>query len=120
MHVLFIAPCFPKYQPQFVRALASVGAKITGIGEGPVDSLTDDLKQWLDDYEQVSSVCNEPEMIDTVQRIQQRGWVDRLDATIEAYVMAAARVREECGIPGLTTKQAWLCRDKSTMKEFAR
>ena len=120
MHVLFVAPCFPKYQTQFVRALASVGAKITGIGEGPVDSLTDDLKQWLDDYEQVSSVCNEPEMVDTVQRIQQRGWVDRLEATIEAHVMAAARVREECGIPGLTTKQARLCRDKSTMKEFAR
>ena len=53
MHVLFVEPSFPKYQPQFVRALASVGAKITGIGEGPVDSLTDDLKNWLDDYEQV-------------------------------------------------------------------
>jgi len=120
MHVLFVAPSFPKYQPQFVRALASVGAKVTGIGEGPVDSLTDDLKNWLDDYEQVSSVCNEEEMVETVKRIQQRGWVDRMEATIEAHVMAAARVREECGIPGLTTKQAWLCRDKSTMKEFAR
>ena len=79
MHILFIAPSFPKYQPQFVRALASVGAKVTGIGEGPVDSLTDELKHWLDDYEQVSSVCNEQEMVDTVRRIQQRGWVDRLE-----------------------------------------
>jgi hypothetical protein len=32
MHVLFVEPHFPRNQREFVRALASVGARVTGIG----------------------------------------------------------------------------------------
>ena len=35
MHVLFVEPSFPRNQPRFVRALAEVGARVTGIGEAP-------------------------------------------------------------------------------------
>ena len=31
--------------------------------------------------------------------------------------MTAARVREDCGIPGVSVRTAWLCRDKPAMKE---
>ncbi|NIV49420.1 MAG: ATPase, partial [Gammaproteobacteria bacterium] len=55
-----------------------------------------------------------------VRRCQTRGWVDRLEATVEAHVMAAAHVREACGIPGTTTRTAFLCRDKPAMKEALR
>ena len=34
--------------------------------------------------------------------------------------MAAARVREACGIPGTSTRTAYLCRDKPAMKEVLR
>jgi carbamoylphosphate synthase large subunit len=46
--------------------------------------------------------------------------VDRIEATIEAHVMSAARVREACGIPGTSVRTTWLCRDKPAMKEVLR
>ncbi len=120
MHVILVAPHFPAYQKQFVRGLKNVGAMVTGIGEAPVHALSDDLKSWLDGYEQVPSVCDDQAMLDTVRRIQARGWVDRLEATIEAHMLTAARVREATGIPGLSYEQTLLVRDKTIMKEFMR
>ena len=120
MHVLFVAPHFPAYQRQFVRALKSVGARVTGIGEADPAHLPDELGSWLDGYERIGNVCDEQALLDAVRRVQRRGWVDRLEATIEAHILPAARVREAATIPGLTPKQAILCRDKPLMKEFLR
>ena len=39
-------------------------------------------------------------MTDAVRWVQDKVWVDRLEATIEAHTMAAAQVREACTIPG--------------------
>ena len=47
MNILFIEPAFPANQRQFVRALASVGANVLGIGERPYDWLDDETKGWL-------------------------------------------------------------------------
>ena len=52
--------------------------------------------------------------------MQDKLWVDRLEATIEAHTMAAAQVREACTIPGTSVRTAWLCRDKPSMKEVLR
>ena len=43
-----------------------------------------------------------------------------MEATVEAHIMAAARVRESCGIPGVSVKTSYLCRDKPAMKEALR
>ncbi len=120
MHVLFVAPHFPAYQKQFVRALKAAGAKVTGIGEADAAYLPSDLKEWLDGYETVSSVCSDQAMVEVVRKIQRQGWVDRLEATVEAHMLTAARVREACGIPGVSYEQTVLCRDKTIMKEFLR
>src|SRR5258705_8223197 len=55
-----------------------------------------------------------------VRWVQGRVWVDRLEATVEAHVMSAAHVREACNIPGTTSRTAWLCRDKPSMKDVLR
>jgi len=120
MHVILVEPAFPKYQREFARGLSQVGARVTGVGERPVDFLDDELKGWLDDYVQVSSVVHEPTMLATVRDIQARGWVDRLETTIEAHIMPVANVREQCGIPGTSVRTAFLCRDKPAMKEVLR
>ena len=120
MHVLFVEPSFPHNQKQFVRALRSVGARVTGIGERPAEALPGDVREWLYRYERVSSVVDEPALHEVVRRIQAREWVDRLEATVEAHIMAAARVREACGIPGTSVRTAHLCRDKPAMKEALR
>ena len=66
------------------------------------------------------SVVDEGRLIDAVRRLQGGVWVDRLEATIEAHVMAAAQAREACGIPGTRVHTTYLCRDKPAMKEVLR
>jgi Carbamoyl-phosphate synthase L chain, ATP binding domain len=120
VHVLFLAPSFPVNQREFVRGLAAVGAQVTGIGEAPPEALDDELRGWLHGYEHIDSVTHEGSLENAVRRVQGRGWVDRLEATIEAHVLPAARVRERCEIPGTSVRTAFLCRDKPAMKEVLR
>lgn len=120
MHVVFVEPAFPRNQREFVRALHSVGASVTAIGESPASALDGELKGWLTGYEQVSSVTNGEALLDAVRRIQTRGWVDRLETTVEAHIMPCAWVREQAEIPGTSTRTAWLCRDKPAMKDALR
>ncbi len=121
MHVLFIAPNFPANQREFVRALKAVGAVVTGIGDTRTEYLDDQIKGWLDFYEHVPSLSDEEAVTEAVRRAQRRGpWVDRLEATIEAHVLMAARVRERTGIPGMSSETVLVCRDKFRMKQFLR
>jgi len=120
MNIVFVAPHFPTYQKQFVRALKEVGANVFGIGEADFYDLPDEVQNWLTWYERVPSVTSDDAMIDAVRRIQERVWVDKLIATIEAHMLCAARVREVCTIPGMNIEQTLLCRDKTMMKDFMR
>ncbi len=120
MNVIFVEPFFPPTQRHFARALAEVGATVTGVGEYPADALDADLRGWLNDYEQVQSVTDVAALTGAVRRVQDRLWVDRLEATIEAHTLPAAQVREACSIPGTSYRSAWLCRDKPSMKQALR
>ena len=120
MHVVFVEPSFPRNQREFVRALRAVGASVTAIGESPPDALDAELESWLDGYEQVPSVTNGEALQEAIRRIQARGWVDRLETTVEAHIMPCAWVREQTSIPGTSTRTAWLCRDKPAMKDALR
>jgi carbamoylphosphate synthase large subunit len=120
MNVVFVEPFFPASQRHFARALAEAGATVIGVGESPAEALDDQLKGWLYHYEQVPSVTDVETMTRVVRWAQGRLWVDRIEATIEAHIMAAARVREACTIPGTSVRTAWLCRDKPSMKQALR
>lgn len=120
MHVVFVEPAFPRNQREFVRGLHKAGAKITAIGESPAEALDHELKGWIGAYQRVRSVTDTNALFDTVKRIQSRGWVDRLEATVEAHIEPTAKVREACSIPGTSTRTAFLCRDKPAMKEELR
>lgn len=120
MNVIFVEPAFPANQREFVRALQESGATVIGIGERPREALGDGLLGWMLEYIQVGSVCDEGELERAVRWVQKRIWVDRLEATIEAHIEPVARVREACTIPGISTRTAFLCRDKPAMKEALR
>lgn len=120
MHVVFVEPRFPANQKNFIRALAEVGVTVSAIGEGSKDSLDDELKRWLTHYEPVQNVTNEQQLFDAVRFIQKHARVDRLEAVVEAHIMPTAHVREKAGIPGTSTRTAFLCRDKPAMKEVLR
>jgi hypothetical protein len=117
VHVVFIEPRFPANQRLFVKALAETGARVSAIGEGSKDSLSDDLKHWLTHYEEVGNVTDAGQVLNAVRTIQRFAQIDRLEAVVEAHIMAAARVREAAGIPGTSTHTAFLCRDKPAMKQ---
>ena len=91
-----------------------------GVGESPAEALDEQLKGWLHNYEQVPSVTNVEAMTGQVRSAQDRLWVDRIEATIEAHTLATAQVREACAIPGTSVRTAWLCRDKPSMKQVLR
>jgi carbamoylphosphate synthase large subunit len=120
MNVIIVEPFFPANQRQFARALAETGATVIGIGEYPADALDDQLKGWLQHYERVSSVTDVEAMTRAVRWVQDKLWVDRIEATVEAHTMATAQVREACSIPGTSVRTAWLCRDKPSMKQVLR
>jgi carbamoylphosphate synthase large subunit len=120
MNVVFVEPFFPPTQRHFVRALAEAGATVIGVGEYPAESMDDQLRGWMAHYHHVPSVVDVGVMTDTVRWIQDKVWVDRLEATIEAHTLPVAQVREACTIPGTSARTAWLCRDKPSMKEALR
>lgn len=120
MHVIFVEPAFPANQMEFVAALHSVGAAVTAIGEAPAEALPGELRAKLTGYERVNSVVHEPSLEKAVRDIQARGWVDRLEGTVEAHMMPIARVRETCEIPGTSVRTTFLCRDKPAMKDVLR
>jgi carbamoylphosphate synthase large subunit len=120
MNIILIEPSFPYNQREFVRGLHQAGANVIGIGERPQEYLADDVKGWLTHYVQVKSVVHEPSLFKAVKHVQSLVYVDRLEATVEAHIMAAAKVREATGIPGTSVQTAYLCRDKPAMKEVLR
>ncbi len=120
VNVVFVEPFFPPTQRNFVRGLAEVGATVIGIGESPPEMLDDQLKSWMAHYHQVPSVIDVGILTDTVRWVQDKVWVDRLESTIEAHILAVAQARENCTIQGTSVRTAWLCRDKPSMKEVLR
>ncbi len=120
MNVIFVEPCFPKNQREFVRGLVQAGSTVIAIGESSKESLDGQLRDWLYDYIQVPSVCDEGSMIRAVKFVQSKMWVDRLEATIEAHILPVARVRQACTIPGVSVEASYLCRDKPSMKQVLR
>ncbi len=120
MLVILVEPCFPPNQREFARGLFEVGATVVGIGERPTGALDDGLRHWLHHYEQIPSVVDEEALCNAVRWVQGHATVDRIEATVEAHILSTAHVREACGIPGTSTRTAYLCRDKPAMKEVLR
>jgi carbamoylphosphate synthase large subunit len=120
INVVLLEPCFPHNQREFARALSQVGARVIGIGERPKSALDDSLRSWLSHYEQVGNVTRVSEVVSVLKRLRKWTRVDRLEATIEAHVSAAADLRAEFGIPGTSQKTTFLCRDKPAMKDALR
>ena len=77
--VVFLEPCFPANQREFVRALHAVGARVTGIGERPKSALDPELSHWLFHYEQVGNVTDDVEVEKVVRWVQQKIEIDRLE-----------------------------------------
>jgi biotin carboxylase len=117
MKVVFLAPSYPPEMQQYTRGLAEVGASVYGVGDQPVSSLPASLKQHLHDYLQVPKLMDEDDLVARVHAWMRGRSVDRVLANWEVMVLAAARLRERFGVPGMTVDTVRGFRDKQIMKE---
>ncbi|MBK6885080.1 MAG: ATP-grasp domain-containing protein [Tetrasphaera sp.] len=120
MNIVFVEPGFPTNQRRFVLALAGVGANVFGVGESEEWALDEEVRDAMTGYYRVDNVTSVHQLTEAVRYFQSRVWVDKLEATVESHTMAAAQVREACGIPGTSVRATWLCRDKPSMKQALR
>ena len=117
MNVVFLAPSYPPEMQQYTRGLAEVGASVFGVGDAPVSSLPRSLKAHLTDYLQVPRLLDEDDVVARVHAWMRGRSVDRVLANWEVMVMAAARLRERLGVPGMSVDAVRGFRDKQLMKE---
>src|SRR5258707_13557114 len=97
MNVVFVEPCFPSSQRDFARALAEVGATVIGVGESPGEALDKQLKGWLHHYEQVPAVTDVEAMTGQDRRVEDRVWVEPVQAEDEGADPGTQRARGACG-----------------------
>jgi biotin carboxylase len=116
MNVLMLSPGFPPEQPLFTRALAQVGARVIGVGDQPLGALAEPVRQALSAYVQARSLTDEDALLEAIGAITARISIDRVLCLWEPVMIAAARLRERLGVPGMTVEQTIPFRDKEAMK----
>lgn len=117
MDVLLISPGYPAEMPLFTRALAEVGARVHGLGDGPVDGLPAPVRAQLASYTQVPSLWDEAAAIAGVLELPGASAIDRIECLWEPCMMLAARLRARLGVPGASVEQTRRFRDKELMKQ---
>lgn len=116
VNVIMISPGFPREMPLFTRGLASVGARVIGVGDTPAEALAPDVRFALDRYVRVSTLWDEATVVREVGATLRGVSVDRVECLWEPGMMVAAALREALGAPGLTVDQTVPFRDKERMK----
>jgi hypothetical protein len=117
VNVLLISPGYPADMPQFTRGLAEVGATVLGVGDQPVGSLPELVRNLLAAYLQVRSLWDEENVAQELREWLRGRRLDRVECLWEPGMLLAAQLREALGVPGLSVQQTVPFRDKERMKQ---
>ena len=117
MNVLMISPGYPAEMAFFTRGLALAGVTAIGLGDQSLDALPQMAKDALAHYVHVGSLADEDQVLGTVRNLARQVNIDQVECLWEPYMVLAARLREELGLPGLTVAQTVPFRDKERMKQ---
>jgi len=118
MTVLMISPGYPAEMAFFTRGLGQAGVRVIGLGDQSPDALPGEAKPALDHYVHTGSLAAEDHVIGLVREMARRIRIDQVECLWEPYMVLAARLREELGLPGLTVEQTVPFRDKERMKQL--
>jgi formate-dependent phosphoribosylglycinamide formyltransferase (GAR transformylase) len=118
MSVLMISPGYPAEMAFFTRGLAQAGASVIGLGDQPQDALPLIARDALARYVYVGSLAADDHVAATVRELARHARIDQVECLWEPYMVLAARLREELGLPGLTVAQTVPFRDKERMKQL--
>jgi formate-dependent phosphoribosylglycinamide formyltransferase (GAR transformylase) len=117
MNVIMISPGYPAEMTFFARGLAASGASVIGVGDQPTGSVPAVARDALAHYVPVGSLADGDAVAAVVRELARQVRVDRVECLWEPYMLLAARLREELGLPGLTVEQTVPFRDKELMKQ---
>jgi len=112
-----LSPSFPPEQPLFTRGLAEIGVRVIGVGDQPKAALPETVRKSLSAYVQVRSLSDEGALLEEIGPLSQRVSIDRILCLWEPVMIAAARLRERLGVPGMNVEQTIPFRDKEVMKQ---
>jgi hypothetical protein len=113
--VVMISPGYPQEMAYFARGLAAVGATVVGLGDQPYDAVPAPAREALAHYEHVS-LADEQAVLAALRGLSRHTTIDQVECLWEPYMVLAARIREELGLPGMTVEQTLPFRDKELMK----
>src|SRR5215471_13341984 len=116
MNVVMISPGYPAEMAFFARGLAAAGATVIGVGDQPVHAVPQPARQALAHYVHVGSLANGDAVSAAAADLARHVHIDLVECLWEPYMLLAARLREELGLPGLTMRQTMPFRDKELMK----
>ncbi len=117
---IFISPNFPTNYWQFCKELKNNGMNVLGIGEAPYDSLTQELKNSLNEYYKVNSLENYDEVYRAVAFFAFKyGRIDWLESNNEYWLERDAALRTDFNITsGFKNEDIPRIKYKSGMKEY--
>ncbi len=118
MNVLMISPGYPAEMAFFTRGLGQAEVTVIGLGDQPPEALPAVARDALDHYVHVGSLAADDHVSATVRELARQVRIDQVECLWEPYMILAARLREELGLPGLTVQQTLPFRDKERMKQL--
>ena len=113
-----ISPGYPAEMALFTRGLAQAGATVIGLGDQSADALPPVARDALTHYIQVGSLADDLGVMATVRDLVRQVDIHQVECLWEPYMVLAARLREDLGLPGLTVAQTVPFRDKEQMKQL--
>src|SRR5580658_6398276 len=116
--VLMISPGYPAEMALFTRGLAQAGADVIGLGDQAQSALPETARPALAHYVQVASLAASDQVAATVRELARQVRIDQVECLWEPYMVLAAALREQLGLPGLTVAQTLPFRDKERMKQL--
>jgi biotin carboxylase len=117
VNVLMISPGYPAEMAFFTRGLARAGATVIGLGDQPADALPPAAREAVAHHVHVGSLADDGHVAAAVRELARHTSIDAVECLWEPYMLLAARLREELGLPGLTVAQTVPFRDKERMKQ---
>jgi biotin carboxylase len=118
VNVLMISPGYPAEMAFFTRGLATAGSAVIGVGDQSAAALPPMARDALAHYVPVGSLAAADAVTATVRELARQVRIDQVECLWEPYMILAARLREELGLPGLTVEQTIPFRDKERMKQL--
>ncbi|MBR0461621.1 MAG: ATP-grasp domain-containing protein [Erysipelotrichaceae bacterium] len=119
---IYLSPNFPANHWNFCHHLKNNGINVLGIGDADYSSLTDDLKNSLNEYYKVSSLENYDEVFRAVAYLTYKhGKIDWLESNNEYWLERDAKLRTEFNITtGFHVEDMEKVKFKSKMKDSYR